>query len=527
MGKGKGRTALGLCLSLVVAVSATGTVAVRAVDNPIAVENSLPGTTDWQLGPMVADDRSGQIKGYASATSVSQGSAITFYVSVSPAQPYTLDVYRIGWYGGLGGRLLLHAGPIDGATQAACLPDGGTGLIDCNWAASYTASVGSSWTTGVYMVRLINSQGYENYIDFVVKDGRPAALRYQQSVTTYQAYNDYPNDGANGKSLYEYNSYGPNTVAGTPRAVQASFDRPYADDGSGLFLDWEVNFVRWLERSGYDVTYSTDVDTHVDGAAALKASRGFLSVGHDEYWSWEMYDAARAARDAGVSLGFFGANAVYWQVRFQPSARGVPNRVMVCFKDARLDPGQGQRTTVNFRDPIVNRPEQLLVGIQFTSMVNYGNNVDYVVADSGHWAYAGTGFADGDTSRGLVGYEMDRSMSNYPLPASTSRALLSNSPFVNVDGIADTANSSLYVAPSGAVVFAAGTISWSSGLDDLYSGSADRRIQQTTANVLDAFINGAPAGGATGRTIQACRPACRIPHPGKRPRRMSVDPRHP
>jgi hypothetical protein len=499
MGREKGFMAIGLCLSLV--GTAVEALPVHADDNPIVVENGLPGTTDWQLGSMVADDRTGQIKGYASAASVMQNSPITLYVSVNPAQSYTLDVYRIGWYGGLGGRLALHAGPLSGATQAPCRPDANTGLIDCGWPAGYTANIDTSWTTGVYLVRLINSQGYENYITFVVRDGRAAALRYQQSVTTYQAYNNYPDDGASGKSLYEYNSYGASTMTGTQRAVKVSFDRPYSDDGSGLFLGWELDFVRWLEGSGYDVTYSTNIDTHVSGAS-LQADRGFLSVGHDEYWSWEMFDAAQAARDAGVSLGFFGANEVFWQVRFEPSARGVANRVMVCFKDAQLDPGQGRRTTVNFRDPIVNRPEQLLVGVQFTSQVNYGNNVDYVVTNSGHWAYAGTGFADGDTSPGLVGYEMDRYMPEYPLPVSTSRTMLSSSPFVNINGASDYANSSLYVSPSGAVVFAAGTISWSWGLD-AYSGTPDPRIQQTTANVLDAFIKAVPVGGRRARTAAA------------------------
>ena len=80
-------------------------------------------------------------------------------------------------------------------------------------------------------------------------------------------------------------------------------------------------------------TYSTNLDTHANGGRLLN-HKGFLSVGHDEYWSKAMYDAVEAARDAGVNLAFFGANTVYWQVRFEPSAGGVPNRVMVCYKGA-------------------------------------------------------------------------------------------------------------------------------------------------------------------------------------------------
>src|SRR2546430_7665449 len=213
--------------------------------------------------------------------------------------------------------------------------------------------------------------------------------------------------------------------------------------------------VRWLERNGYDVTYSTDVDTHANGAA-LRNHKAFLSVAHDEYWSKEMFDAAASARDAGVNLGFFGADAAYWQIRFEPSADGTANRVVVCYKDPGLDAVQGPPTTVSFRSATVNRPEQTLVGVQFTSDVNFGNNADYVVSNAASWAYAGTGLQDGASVPKIVGYEMDRLMPEYPGPTAISQTLLSHSPYIDGDGVADYANSSLYQAPSSAWVFAAG-----------------------------------------------------------------------
>ncbi|TME50138.1 MAG: hypothetical protein E6I60_12175 [Chloroflexi bacterium] len=228
-------------------------------------------------------------------------------------------------------------------------------------------------------------------MNFAVRDGRPAAFLYQEGVNTAQAYNDYPNDRLTGKSLYEFNSYGANTVAGTTRAVKVSFDRPYAGDGSGQFLSWEVQLVRWLERSGYDVTYSTDLDTHTN-AADLLNHKAFFSTGHDEYWSSEMYNAVQAARDAGVNLAFFGANAIYWQVRYEASADGTPNRVMVSYK-ASIDPVKGATATVRWRDAPLNRPEQVLMGVQYTSEVTSGSNVGYVVTNSSHWAYTGTGLS--------------------------------------------------------------------------------------------------------------------------------------
>ena len=112
------------------------------------------------------------------------------------------------------------------------------------------------------------------------------------------------------------------------------------------------------------MAYTTDVDVHANGNRLLNY-RGFLSVGHDEYWSKQMFDAVAAARDAGVNLAFFGGNPIYWQVRFESSTGGVSNRVMVCYKEEFLDPiADSTLKTVLWRDAPVSRPEQTLVGIQ-------------------------------------------------------------------------------------------------------------------------------------------------------------------
>jgi len=492
-------TVKGVCLSAALGIGLSPATA-AAQSNPIVIENQQPGTSQWRIGTR-GTDAVGQIKGYASATSVNKGESITFHVSTNPAQTYTIDVYRIGWYQGLGGRLMQHIGPLDGIQQPTCPTDATTGMIECNWTPAYTLATQTSWTSGIYLALLTNAQLYQNYIVFVVRDdSRGAALLYQQPVTTYQAYNDYPYDNATGKSLYGFNSYGARTVMGNASAAKVSFDRPYLGDGTGIdwgnsVFSWEISLVRWLERSGYDVTYSTDVDTHTDGGRLL-SYRGILSAGHDEYWSRPMYDAFVAARDAGVHLAFFGADAIYSQVRFESSSSGVPNRVLVCYRSATLDPNPDPSLkTVNWRDPSLNRPEQTLIGVQYTDMVpwNNGSYAPYVVTNSGHWVYAGTGFRDGDSVPGLVGYEADRSFSQYAQPNAVSGTytLLSRSPFTGSRGAPDYANSTIYQAPSGAWVFAAGTLNWSLALDKLVGWSSlepDPRIQRTTANILDRFI---------------------------------------
>src|SRR5438876_11020112 len=215
-----------------------------------------------------------------------------------------------------------------------------------------------------------------------------------------------------------------------------------------------------------------------------------------------MFEAFKAARRAGVNSEFFGADTTSGQVRVAAAAGGAADRVIGCDKDASVDPVQGPTTTTAWRYPPVNRPEQPLRGIQ-SAFTFLRSNVDYVVTDSSHWVYAGTAFRDGDVVPGIVGYEVDRFWPNFPPPNALSQAILSLSPFTDVDGKSSNANSSIYQAPSGAWVFSAGTLSWSWGLVNFYSNVADARIQRTTANILNAFLTGAPVV----RTLRVTAPA--------------------
>ena len=118
------KPSIALAALVAVVVVAFGSVpALSQSGNPIVVENQQPGTDQWQIptnGYSVSDDTSGQIKGYASATSVNKGSAISFSVTVNPAQSFNIAFYRLGWYGGLGGRLMLTTGSIAGVRRGAC-----------------------------------------------------------------------------------------------------------------------------------------------------------------------------------------------------------------------------------------------------------------------------------------------------------------------------------------------------------------------------------------------------------------------
>ncbi len=114
-----------------------------------------------------------------------------------------------------------------------------------------------------------------SHVVFVVRDDDGGSdVLFQTSDTTWQAYNKY-----GGNSLYEGSPDG--------RAYKVSYNRPFITRGNAS-EDWLFNaeypMVRWLERNGYDVSYSTGVDSERLGAE-LREHRAFLSVGHDEYWS--------------------------------------------------------------------------------------------------------------------------------------------------------------------------------------------------------------------------------------------------
>ena len=507
--------------------------------NPIEAENCLAGSSGWLMNLNTmnpADDVNGQIKGYASATSVNKGGSINLHVSVNPAQNYSIEIYRLGWYGGTGGRLIQTITGKSGSKQPDCPADATTGMVACNWAVGHTLNVPSTWVTGVYVAMLIRADGYRSQIVFTVRDdSRTANFIFQYPVTTNAAYNNYPSGTNRSRSLYNFNSCDVVACAeipalsgtGSKRAVKVSFDRPGGVELSSYRLGYEYYLLQWLEKENYDVQYVTDVDVH-GNAALLLNRKGAIAAGHDEYWTKEMRDAWEAARTAGTNLAFIGANIAYWQIRLEANTAGAANRVMAGYKDignfetnpisnrlvndrysagevplnSHLDPlalTDPTRNTTTFRTLAPPRPEQTLIGVQYTSFVTgtAAWEQSYVVQNASSWVYSGTGFSNGVSITHLSGYEVDRLFpaTIYTQPLSTTYTTLAQSPFVNTLGASNTLTNSIandvqqasiYRAHSNAWVFAAGTLNWSYGL--ARAGYTNLGIQQTMRNVLNEFL---------------------------------------
>jgi len=455
--------------------------------NPIQQENQLPGTSGWQLlnAASYVGNRFPDIEGYPIAQSATAGETLSFAVSTN-SQSFTADVYRLGWYGGVGARLIASIPNIPGHFYAIPSMDSSTGLVDTRWPAAFTVTVDSSWVTGMYLVKLTAANGKQNYIPFVIRSRRPAALMFIHADNTDQAYNQW-----GGKSLYEFNS------SHGKRAYKVSFNRPLADGeypGWGNLFNWEYPMIRYLERQGYDLEYVSSVDTSTD-ANIFMHHAGVLIVGHQEYWTKESRDHLEAAVDQGVNLAVFAGDTMSWQIRYEPS-NNRQNRILVCYKDASLDPLTGKddsHVTVDPAQSPVNQPEQSLLGSMHRGYFTGNSGYPWRVADASSWIFAGTNLKKGDSLPGLVGYEYDSVFSDYPVPPGD--IIVASSPVTGIGRPNDFAQSTVYTAKSGARVFNASTIQWSVGLDDFgsqvlgYPSAVNPSAQKITDNILQNFLS--------------------------------------
>ena len=474
--------------------------------NAIVAENCLTGSprSEWD----VAGSGDPSIQGFATTISVNRGETVHFKVDTD-ASSYRIDIYRLGFYDGLGARLVATVLPTASLPQAQpdCLSQPSTGLVDCgNWYVSGSWGVPADAVSGVYIARLVRGDtNGASHIPFVIRDDSgDADILFQTADTTWQAYNEY-----GGNSLYA------GVYTGEPegRAYKVSYNRPFntrdIKPDSYLF-NAEYPMIRWLESNGYRVSYTTGVDSDRRGAL-IRSHRLFMSNGHDEYWSGTQRSNIEAARDAGVHLAFFSGNEVFWKTRWENSLDVSQSayRTLVCYKEthanAKIDPDS--TWTGTWRDPRFSppsdggRPENALSGTIFR--VNDGATTSLVVpAEDGRmrfWRNTSvatlTAGASATMPFGTLGYEWNEDADNGFRPKGLIRlssTTVSNAPVLidwGTSYASGTASHSLtlYRAPSGALVFGAGTVQWSWGLDSVHdrgSAAPDPRMQQATVNLL-------------------------------------------
>lgn len=454
------------------------------------------------------------LQGFATQIGVNLGETVHFKIKTD-STAYHLDIYRMGYYGGMGASLIttvLPSVPLP-QTQPACLTDAATGLIDCgNWAESASWTVPSTAKSGIYFARATRNSDVTqaSHIMFVVRnDASLSDIIFQASDTTWQAYNQY-----GGNSLYVG---GPATNPN--RAYKVSYNRPITTRSTtpeDFVFNAEYPMVRWLEANGYDVTYTTDVDSDRNGAL-IKNHKIFLSVGHDEYWSGAQRANVQAARDIGVNLAFFSGNEVFWKTRWENSisSGAAPYRTLVCYKEthasAVIDPADPPTWTGTWRDPRFSppadggRPENALTGTIYRANGFPGLAITVPAEDGKMRFWRNTGLntlAPGSSATltaGTLQYEFDAEEDNGFRPAglmhlstTTSAVTVLLTDYGHTFGSGTVTHSTtLYRAPSGALVFGGGSVQWTWGLDGTHdrisaggAGPADPRMQQAIVNLF-------------------------------------------
>jgi hypothetical protein len=494
-----------------------------ACANPVACENALPGSapSTWQVSG--AGDST--IQGYATSMGVNKGDTIRFKIK-TPASSYHIDIYRLGYYQGDGARLQAsNIRPSAGLPQSQpdCITQASTGLIDCgNWGVSASWTVPATAVSGVYIARLVRDDtGGASQIPFVVRDDTShSAMLVRTSDSTWQAYNKY-----GGNSLYSCTS--PLCPPGNPHAYQGAFkvsyNRPFdgtitQDSGRSYLFYAEYQMIRFIERNGYDASYIDQPDASANPALLLN-HKLIVSSAHDEYWSGQERANVEAARDAGVSLAFFSGNEVFWKTRWENSTAdggSTPYRTLVTYKDTHFDaPTDPVEWTGTWADPRFSppgnggKPSNSLTGQYF--IVNSGTSVMTVPFQYKNlriWRNTSVTSLTSGQSRTLgandadLGFEWDVDVDNGFRPAGEFD--VSSTTVGGVESFTDygsftqqnttqTHHLTEYRAPSGALVFGAGTVQWAWGLDDTNAwnnagppagATPDPVMQQATVNLF-------------------------------------------
>jgi SAM-dependent methyltransferase len=444
------------------------------------VENARAGDEAWWAGRKAPGHA---IEAYSSWPSVEPGGRLELHVSTRPAARYRVTIHRLGWYGGSGGRTVAEhpsRSSAQGLPREAPPIGPGPSVPSCAWPVTDSIPIGTEWASGQYVAKLTlrggEHEGNVAFVPFVVRaplDQR-ADILVQMPFTTAHAYNHW-----GGKSLYPSNS------SDGAAAVKVSFDRPFAAwheanlNARWPFV-WDLHLIRFLEREGFDVAYTTDLDTHREPWRLLSHPL-VMTSGHDEYWSSEMRDAFDAVRESGASLACMGANTCYWQARFEDG-----ERTMVEYRGADADPEPDPaRKTMLFRELESPRPECLLWGVQYQDGMTPPRQAPrhYELTESclGDRWLEGTGFEHPATLEGLVGYEWDALQRGHE-PADATV-------FFHYENELSDAHAVRHTTSAGGIVFAAGSLQFSWGVDDwARTGHADARLQRFMKNALEDMI---------------------------------------
>lgn len=306
-------------------------------------------------------------------TSVGCGQSVGIHASShltseAPNGKRTFEALRIGWYGGSGARLVWHSKAFKLEMQKIPIVKNAERMVETDWKTTTTFKVGNDWVPGFYLIASVSPRGaIESVAPLIVRAPLASSkLVLVHSTLTWAAYNTF-----GGRSLY-LGPGGSIVARRLERSRVVSMDRPIEGSGA-LHLDRDgITLVQYLEKAGLNTDQISDVDLH-QWPSITKHYNGVVFSGHAEYFTRRMFDSITADRNLGINLAFLGANNAYWQTRLDPSPTGEFRRVIV-YRKTTEDPITSNRAvTVEFQDPHVNTPPNLLTGTLTSGVHVYGN----------------------------------------------------------------------------------------------------------------------------------------------------------
>jgi hypothetical protein len=496
----------------------------------IAEENALAGDP---LPTIAGAGSTSTLHGFAREFSIQAGETQEFSCHGTTAS--AIDIYRVGYYGGDGARLVDTVANT-GTSQASptTIANSNSATTCTGWSVTAEWDVPADATSGLYVGVLRNSGSSALFwVPFVVRrDDRPADVMYKTSDTTWAlAYNGYGTPAApitGGKSLYGTGVGVGNEVGISSRAHATTYHKPIVTRQGVAATYWtacELPLILWLERNGFDVTYTASKDWREGASAPTPAECNvYISPGHDEYWSVGMRDRWEALRDTGKHLLFMSGNEVFWRTRF-PDDQGD---VMWCFKDTMAGPGghaagaaldpvtwTGTWRDTRAANAATREPENLITGTTFRmNGVNYRTlSMSSSDPETDHVFWRGTTVpASGISVARVIGFEADEM--NPDQPAGSRSVLASTS--ISTNGIYADNNGEDYggtTSPvewgvvaqryaSGALVVGFGTCQWSWGLgpNELQPDSSNTAMRQATLNLL-VDLGAVPETPMSGLTV--------------------------
>lgn len=381
-----------------------------------------------------------EVWGYTDQFSYQSGDEVAFHVSTG-APTFDIKVYRDG-------ASLDEVHSVEGVKGVRSPTPKEGYSVGCGWPVLYKWKLPPGLRSGFYLIVFSIMRGderVEQEAGFCVRPASPKSkIAFMLATSTWMSYNDwgggsyYGKPGALGGALgasegevgivprlHIHRPWArgfmrlPNSaVRWTTPAVPIrpkgqSITYPHFEFclangfskwcmGAG-WAAYDRHFAIWAENNGYEMDYITQHDLQAN-SDILKDYQCLVTVGHDEYYSWEMRESIEKWLEAGGHFARFGGN-LQWQIRYEDEGR-----VQICYKGfarqndpVKDDPANIRRMTNAWESQQVNWPgaQTFASSSTFGHLIGVGGAAPrtggFTVYRSDHWMMENTDLYYGDS----------------------------------------------------------------------------------------------------------------------------------